>query len=237
MTPESAASIPRTPNRSEYRGPITVSDFEIAGRSMRVVRPAEPDRLLDDPHVRDLNRADDYMPYWAYIWPGARMFAEAVAELWGGVEPGNDEVLELGCGLGVGGLAAMALGFRVRFSDYDPAPFEFIHRSVAENGFPADRAEMLLLDWREPPALTFPRIIGADVLYERKLVPLVVDVLDRMLGPGGEALLTSPYRTAAEEFPGQVAARGFACTRVPVRTVDEAGPRQGTVFRVVRREA
>jgi len=162
------------------------------------------------------------------------MLVEAVAELWGGVAPGDDEVLELGCGLGLGGLAAMALGFRVRFSDYEPAPFEFIRRSVAESGFPVDRAETLVLDWREPPALTFPRILGADVLYERRLVPLVVDVLDRMLAPGGEALLTTPYRTAAEDFPDQVAARGFACERVPVRTVDEAGPRQGTVFRVGR---
>ena len=220
---------------SVYRGPAASSSFEIAGRSIRLVRPVDPDRMLDDPDVHDRNREDDYMPYWAYLWPGSRMLAEAVFDRWGEVEPGDDEVLELGCGLGLGGLAALALGFRVRFSDYDPAAFDFIHRSIAENGFRADRAAMLVLDWRKPPALTFARIIAADVLYERRLVPLVADVLARLLAPGGEAILTTPYRASAESFPAELPPRGLACEAHPAWTVDEAGERRpGTVFRVVR---
>ena len=79
---------------SVYRGPAASSSFEIAGRSIRLVRPVDPDRMLDDPDVHDRNREDDYMPYWAYLWPGSRMLAEAVVERWGNVEPGDDEVLE-----------------------------------------------------------------------------------------------------------------------------------------------
>lgn len=224
-----------TSSPPEYRGPTTVSTFAIAGRSLRLARPVEPDRLLDDPAVHALNRADDYMPYWAYLWPGARMLAEAVFERWADADPAEDEVLELGCGLGLGGLAALALGFRVRFSDYDPAAFPFIRRSVAESGLPEDRADFLLLDWREPPALTFPRIVAADVLYERKLVPLVADVLARLLAPGGEAILTTPYRASAESFPAELPPRGLACEAEPTWTVDEAGERRpGTIYRVRR---
>lgn len=217
---------------TEYQGPTTVSEIEVAGRTLRLARPVEPDRLLDDPAVHALNERDDYMPYWAYLWPGARMLAEAVLDRWKGVEPGDDEVLELGCGLGLGGLAAMALGFRVRFSDYEPAAFGFIRRSVAENGFPADRASYLLLDWREPPPLAFPRIIAADVLYERRLVPLVADVLARLLPPGGEAILTTPYRASAESFPPEAASRGLSVHAEPAWTVDESGERRpGTIYR------
>ncbi len=44
--------------------------------------------MLDDPGVLAWNRRDDYMPYWAYLWPGAYLLAEAVAaEEWGGSEP------------------------------------------------------------------------------------------------------------------------------------------------------
>ena len=94
---------------------------------------------------------------------------------------------------------------------------------------------MLVLDWRKPPALTFARIIAADVLYERRLVPLVADVLARLLAPGGEAILTTPYRASAESFPAELPPRGLACEAHPAWTVDEAGERRpGTVFRVVR---
>ncbi|WP_165247516.1 class I SAM-dependent methyltransferase [Paludisphaera soli] len=229
------ASRDATPTGPEYEGPTTVSTFTIAGRTIRLARPVEPDRLLDDPAVHDWNRRDDYMPYWAYLWPGAGMLAEAVLSRWGGVAPGEDEVLELGCGLGLGGLAAMALGFRVRFSDYDPAAFGFIRRSVAENGFPADRAALMLLDWREPPSERFPRIVAADVLYEKRLVPLVADVLAKMLAPGGEALIATPYRVSAETFPEEAAGRGLIVESEAAWTLDEAGERRpGTIYRVVR---
>lgn len=233
LQPASTLGSPSSP--PEYRGPTTVSTFAIAGRALRLARPVEPDRLLDDPAVHAWNRSDDYMPYWAYLWPGARMLAEAVFDRWGEVDPGDDEVLELGCGLGLGGLAALALGFRVRFSDYDPAAFAFIRRSVAESELPEDWAAYLLLDWREPPALSFPRIIAADVLYERKLVPLVADVLAKLLAPGGEAILTTPYRASAEGFPAEAESRGLVVTASAASTIDEAGERRpGTIFRATR---
>lgn len=216
----------------DYRGPTAVSTFEIAGRPLRLVRPVEPDRLLDDPAVHARNRDDDYMPYWAYLWPGSLMLAEAISARWGEAGSRDDEVLELGCGLGLGGLAALAMGFRVRFSDYDPAAFGLVRRSVAENGLPEDRASYLALDWREPPALTFPRIIASDVLYERPLVPLVAEVLARMLSPGGEAILSTPYRASAEYLPAELATRGLACDAEATATVDESGQRRpGTIFR------
>ena len=64
---------------TEYRGPAVVSLIELAERTIKLVRPADPDLLLDDPLVIDWNRHDDYMPYWAYLWPAAYLLAEAVA--------------------------------------------------------------------------------------------------------------------------------------------------------------
>ena len=64
---------------TEYTGPVTVTRLEFRGRPISVVRPADPDRLLDDPLVRQWNQRDDYMPYWAYLWPGALFLAEVVA--------------------------------------------------------------------------------------------------------------------------------------------------------------
>src|SRR5262245_36611037 len=69
----------RAVRSTDYSGPVTVSTFEFGGSTVKVVRPADPDRMLDDPVVRDWNERDDYMPYWAYLWPGACLLAEVVA--------------------------------------------------------------------------------------------------------------------------------------------------------------
>src|SRR5258707_13191777 len=54
-----------------YAGPTRISTFSFGGRALRLIRPADPDGLLEEPGVIARNRHDDYMPYWAYVWPGA----------------------------------------------------------------------------------------------------------------------------------------------------------------------
>jgi predicted nicotinamide N-methyase len=217
--------------RTIYRGPLTTSLIACGASSIRLVRPVEPDRMLDDPGVVALNRNEDYMPYWAYLWPGAFLLADVVSkQSWSG-----EQALEIGCGLGLAGLAGMARGLSVRFTDYDDAPLELIARSVEENGFDAGRFSTALLDWRNLPDETYPLILGADVLYERRLVPLVAGVLAKMLASGGEAWIADPYRVAAEAFPETVAALGLRCAvELITTTSSELGPLRGTLHRVTR---
>lgn len=210
---------------SEFPPGAVASTVQVIGRSLKLVRPVDPDRLLDDPAVRARNQRDDYMPYWAYLWPASYPLAEAVARHWGEAPAPPPEMLELGCGLGLAGLAALSLGYRVCFSDHDAQALEFVQRSARENAFPADRFSTLQLDWRNPPDLRFDRIIAADVLYEARLVPLVADVLARLLAPGGEALIATPPRASAESFPAALASAGLTHRA-------EAVIQRGTVYRV-----
>src|ERR1044072_3717954 len=86
------------PQATAYDGPVKISVLEFAGRSIRLVRPMDPDRLLEAPEGLGWNRRDDDMPYGASLWPGALLLAEAVAqEPW----PGGLQALEIGCGLGL----------------------------------------------------------------------------------------------------------------------------------------
>jgi predicted nicotinamide N-methyase len=220
-----------------YAGPVTVTPIRIGGQSVRLVRPGDPDLLLDDPDVIDWNRRDDYMPYWAYLWPASYLLAEVVmAEPWP-VGPGGApiEVLEIGCGLGLAGLVALGRGLRVQFSDYDRAPLEFVARSVAENGLDETRYTTTILDWRDLPDERFPVILGSDVIYEPRLVPLVANVLATMLAPDGIALIASPYRIAARGFPAAVGSVGLTCHAEPTNAMTEDGrPITGTIYRVSR---
>ena len=147
----------------------------------------------------------------------------------------RSRALEIGCGLGLAGLVAMARGMRVQFSDYDRTPLEFVARSAAENRFDGDRFMTRLLDWRNLPDERFPVILGADVIYEVRLVPLVAGVLAAMLAPGGVGLIASPYRVAAEAFPAVVGSHGLACQAQPATATTEDGrPVAGTIYRVTR---
>lgn len=217
---------------SRYEGPCRTSRFVIGGRAVRLVRPSEPDRLLEAPDVLDWNRRDDYMPYWAYLWPGAFLLAEALARAsW----PTGSEALEIGCGLGLAGLVGLGSGLRVRFTDYDETPLQFVARSAAENGFGPEAFATSRLDWRDPPAEQYPVILGADVLYERRLVPLVAGLIGGMLAPGGVALVAGPYRVATEDLEGQLEARGLVTESDEVEAIDERGATiRGTLNRIRR---
>jgi predicted nicotinamide N-methyase len=227
--------------RTRYHGPVTVANLEFAGRRVTLVHPADPDRMLDDPTVQAWNHRDDYMPYWAYLWPGALLLAEVVArETW--PIPGPDgeplRALEIGCGMGLAGLVALGRGLTVCFSDYDPAPLEFVARNAERNGFDRSRYETRLLDWRDLPEEPYPVILGSDVLYESKLVPLVARLLGKLLARGGLGLIACPGRASAEGFGEAVAAVGLSVAVGPASARSESGGvLEGLIYRVSRTES
>ena len=217
---------------TSYDGPTEIVTLRVGGRDIRLARPADPDRLLSDPAILAENRVDDYMPYWAYLWPGAFLLAEAVATTrW---ESGT-KALEIGCGLGLAGLSGVAAGLDVAFTDYDDAPFRFIAASAKASGFGADRWSTQTLDWTRPPSERYPVILGADVLYERRLVPLVVGVIRAMLEPGGVALVAGPYRVATEDLAGVLEGTGLKAESSAITAVDDRGREvRGTLHRLFR---
>jgi predicted nicotinamide N-methyase len=228
---------PRRPLfRSDYRGPVVVTTIELGGTSIRLARPSDPDRLLDDPRVVDWNRRDDYMPYWAYLWPSALVLAEWVAcEPWAERLDGAIalEALEIGCGLGLPGLVGVARGLRVQFTDHDSAPLEFVARSAAENRFDPGQYSIRQLDWRNLPDERFSIILGADVLYELRLVPLVAGLLSRLLAADGMGVIASPYRAAAQGFPAALAEVGLTCEEKSVTSRSPEGQTiEGTIYQV-----
>src|SRR5438034_246361 len=90
--------------------PETPLEAIVGGRTFLIDKPSQSERLLDHPAIRSAFAADDYMPYWADLWPSARMLAKVIVqENW----TLGTEALEIGCGLGLPGVAALAMGLRV----------------------------------------------------------------------------------------------------------------------------
>src|SRR5262245_47850795 len=207
-------------------------------RTFLIERPEDSDKLLDLPAIEAANKIDDYMPYWADIWAGSRMLARAVLR-----EPweqfplnGADklEALELGCGLGVAGVAALARGLRVIFSDYDRTALRFAANNARLNQF--TDFSTLELDWRHPPAdLKVPVILAADLIYEMRNIDPILNLICNVLLPGGICLLTDPDRTPAPRFRKRLMDLSLPYTTRFVRAGEPGGTRiKGTLYRIRR---
>lgn len=184
--------------------------FEALGRQFDLWLPQKPDAFLDDPEVIAANRRDDYMPYWATLWPGAKIMARLMDRApWSR----DQEILELGAGVGLVGLASMALGQRVVFSDYDPVAAQVCRYNAVRNGFAAP--ETMVLDWRTPPERQFPAIVGCEVTYDPKLHDALLNTLQKMLAPDGVCWLGDPGRFWSRQFFSK------ACEHFRVRILDQ----------------
>src|SRR5262249_25953339 len=182
------AQLPETP--WEALGPRIREQILIEGETFLITRPDESDRLLDHPFVRSAFAADEYLPYWAELWPAARMLAKAIIrEAW---TPGT-EALEIGCGLGLPGIVALSRGLRVTFSDYDATALRFAAENARLNGF--HDFHVLRMDWRDPPAnLCMPVMLASDLIYEQRNVEPLAALIQRVLAPQGFCLLTDQDR-------------------------------------------
>jgi predicted nicotinamide N-methyase len=203
-----------------------------------VERPADSYSLLDDPVVLEAHERDEYMPYWADLWPAARMLAKAIAkEDWSRYPKVGDrlDALELGCGLGVPGLTALACGLRVTFTDYDLTAVQFAAANARRNRF--FDFKTMPLDWRCPPMdLRVPVILGADLTYEARNIDPLVKLIRKVLLPGGICLLTDQDRTPAPLLREQLGYAGLKYEQEVVRAGEPGGYRiQGTLYRIRQR--
>lgn len=221
--------------------PVRIAQVSIGSRRFHVLMPAAPELLLDEPRTAERFRENEYIPYWAQLWPGARMLAaHVVARVADHSVRRGARTLELGCGLGLTGIVAADLGLDVTLSDYDEDALAFATRSAALNGIANLRA--LVLDWTLAPAEVarilgagrFDLILAADALYEaRNHVPLA-RCIATLLASEGVAWLSDPGRSVADAFPHAAAGVGLSCESVPVTVEGDAEVIKGRIF-VVRR--
>ena len=229
-----------TPPEAVERVHVAAIDLG-GGLSVPMVLPVEPDRLLDHPVIEAFNLRDQYMPYWADIWPSARMLAVELTKAdwpaWAAERGiGRVRALELGCGVGLAGVVALRQGMHVTFSDYDLTALDFARRCAELNGFELGTDfGTLALDWRYPPAgEQFDVILGADLIYEERNHGPIIDALKAMLAPRGVALVGDQNRTSAPLFERALGEAGFRVGKAAA--VTEQRPKgpvvAGTVYRV-----
>lgn len=228
---------PQIPAPLAVRGyPVKRRTLAVAGRNYHLLGPANFEQLIDDPVVAARFAEDEFLPYWAEFWPAALLLAEQIAS-WPPVTsdppPG---VLEIGCGLGLPTLVALARGYAVVASDYDADALAFVAESARLNGLapPALR----FVDWRlRYDELRFDRIVAAEILYERRSLAAIAEFIRYHLRPAGEALIVDNNRPTADEFPALARAAGL-CVRVEALELrdGDGAPLRGRASRLTHAE-
>jgi predicted nicotinamide N-methyase len=236
-------SIPFPETPWDALGPTVRETVLLEDRSFVIHRPDQSDRLLDHPAVRSAFAADEFLPYWADLWPAARMLAKAVLrEPWEcgmrDAAPAERpcslplEALEIGCGLGLPGIAALARGLRVTFSDYDASALRFAAVNARVNGYRDFR--LVQMDWRWPPAdLQVPVLLASDLVYELRNVEPLVHLIRQVLQPGGLCLLTDQDRVPAPAMRQALVDNGLTFTTQMMRAGEpRKGRVKGTLYRI-----
>jgi predicted nicotinamide N-methyase len=168
-------------------------EVEVAGRTLRLLRPPQADELIDE----DAFGEDEFLPYWAELWPSGVALAEVVDRL--GLR--GKRVLELGAGLGIPSLVAALGGADVLATDWAEDAVSLLRDNADRNGI-ALRVERVRWDEPEPLLRGAPWdvVLGADLLYEERNAEQLLELLPRL---GGDLLLADPGRPFATSFLGR----------------------------------
>jgi len=162
----------------------------VAGRELTLLRPPSADELIDEAAFAE----EEFLPYWAELWPSGVALADAVARL----DVRGRKVLELGAGLGLPSLAAAICGADVLATDWADDAVALLRRNAGRNGV-ALRAERVR--WDDPAPLVraapWDLVLGADLLYEQRNAEQLLALLPQL---GGEIFIADPGRPFAKAF-------------------------------------
>ena len=162
-------------------------------RDLAVLRPRDSEALIDEQAFEH----EEYLPYWAELWPSGQALARQVAvrALRGA------RTLELGCGLALPSFAAAIAGGRPVATDWSPQAIDLARANAERNGL---AIEAFRADWAAAGAILerapWDLVLGADLLYERRNADLLLPLLPRLVRPGAEIWLADPGRPPAGPF-------------------------------------
>ena len=175
--------------------------------ALRIIEVEDTYALLDEIIEKEgrLHRVERF-PYWAELWPAslamARWFCETEPE-----PPGRD-ARELGCGLGLVGVALARLGWRVEATDFVEDALIFATHNAQRNRV-SSRHRVAYLDWSRPVGDPCACMVAADVVYEKENHPHLMRVLRKLLLPGGRFYLGDPQRPTARPFVAALEEKGY----------------------------
>jgi predicted nicotinamide N-methyase len=197
----------------------------LPGGEVELMRPPDAEALISEESFEH----EEFLPYWAELWASAVALAHDVSMRALSGRP----TLELGCGLGLPSIAAARAGGRVLATDWSPDAVRATAANAERNEVEVETMEC---SWAEPDAIVergpWPLVLASDVLYERRNVELLLDLLPQLVDETGLVLLADPGRVPAERFLAAAPGRGWT-----VRSIASPRARRVLIHRLRRTQS
>jgi predicted nicotinamide N-methyase len=180
----------------------------VGALDLKFTRVRDPNVVLDQVAAEEDRRdklagkrrpADElHLPYWAELWDSSLAIIDFLAEILPRFDIPRLSVLDLGCGMGLTGAVAAAMGAKVMFADLEPDALLFARLNAIEH---EGRVRTRRLNW-QTARLTeqFDLIIGADILYDKTQWAHLEPFWRGHLRRGGTVLLGEPGRQTGDLF-------------------------------------
>jgi SAM-dependent methyltransferase len=136
----SAFTLPLQPSECSYESSLLYSDLSsrydvvdeyltIGTCAFSILRVRDTNALLKEVSHETFS-LDERLPYWAELWPSSIELARYCLKERGVC---SRRILEIGCGLGLAGVAAARAGAHVIFTDYEPDALKFARYNALKN--------------------------------------------------------------------------------------------------------
>ncbi len=152
---------------------------------------------------------DERFPYFFAIWDSGVLLAEYILRNLKSLK--GKTVLELGAGTGISGIAlGLNSDCRVIFTDYEEYSCRLCRHNCEINDL--HDFDTIAADWRDFPEIdeNIDIVICSDVLYEKKQVLPLFNVLNNFLQKGLPVYLADPGRAYIGQFLQLVKDNGYS---------------------------
>ena len=204
-------------HRIRRRFAVLTETVGVGPLTLHFTRIEDPNRVLDEvaaeedrlEKVKGRRVSEDqlHLPYWAELWDSATGMGQRLVKWSREIDLNGVCALDLGCGMGLSGTVAAALGCRVVFADLEAPALLFARLNSLPWG---GRVRTRRLDWRSDRlGEQFDLILGADILYERKQWDPLELFWRAHLAENGSVLLGEPGRQTGALFVDWIRERGW----------------------------
>lgn len=182
--------------------PLEEVQLECAGRTWSILHTGAMISYADEKAFLG-SEAAAARPYGIVLWPAAIALAHELATR----DLNGKRVLELGAGTGLPGMVARSLGANVIQTDRQNLVLHVCKLNAERNQI---QVEQQLADWTEWTDTTrYDLIIGSDILYAAGLHPALTKIFETNLAPGGQLIISDPFREASMPLFEAFQARGW----------------------------
>jgi tRNA1(Val) A37 N6-methylase TrmN6 len=180
---------------------LEITPIVLAGKKLALYRVKNW-----EPFIADLGgQGEEYInafPFWMKVWEASLILADHLVRM--GIENGK-EILEIGAGMGVVGLALGALGHKVTITDYEDDALELLRMNVEYNSL--DNVSVRKLDWNRPDLTRrYDIICGSELVYKKQFIGPIINLFRNYLKPDGTIFMAHDVRRMCLiQFIGTVA--------------------------------